>query len=193
MTCFVCLQPGGMQDACPCPASAVHGECLADFLKSDFPARCPNCCARFFPTAVMRARRILWRKDPTTPNMLKLAHAQLDAEKTGEALPLLWSAAPVPQAYQLAFDVECSRALMQTGQTESALERLTEALRRILIMGAQGPPADLGTACRAVVLMGRAHMSLGEYGPAGAVTRLALKMIEAEEDLPIEIYIQAGG
>ena len=33
MTCFLCLQPGGMQDACPCPSAAVHVECLARFLQ----------------------------------------------------------------------------------------------------------------------------------------------------------------
>ena len=195
MTCFLCLQPGGMQDACPCPSSAVHVECLASFLKSGFAARCPNCFAHFTPAAVLKAQEILWEQKHSTPNILKLARAQLDADLPGDALSLLQSAAPVPAPYSLAYDVEFSRALIQTGQNERALDRLTAALGKALMGEQPSPGVDAATACRAVVLMGRAHMSLGEYVLAETVARLAVRVLEAEDadELSLDVSLQVGG
>ena len=112
-----------------------------------------------------------------------------------DALSLLRSAAPVSAPYSLAYDVEFSRALMQTGQNERALDRLTTALGKALMGEQPSPGVDAATACRAVVLMGRAHMSLGEYGLAETVARLAVNVLEAEDadELSLDVSLQVGG
>ena len=106
MSCFVCLEEGGLRDACPC-AAPVHVSCLAQFLERGFRPRCPVCLAAFTPAARLEATELLFRQDPSTANLLSLASIDTIAGYPLRALELMGRAAgAVEPVFRIPYNLE---------------------------------------------------------------------------------------
>ena len=106
MSCFVCLEEGGLRGACPC-AAPVHVSCLAQFLERGFRPRCPVCLAAFTPAARLEATELLFRQDPSTANLLSLASIDTIAGYPLRALELMGRAAgAVEPVFRIPYNLE---------------------------------------------------------------------------------------
>ena len=70
--CPICLEAGGVSDACDCPAT-IHINCLAGYIDKGFAPRCPNCFARVSASTLAKASAFLYDQDPCAANLFNLA------------------------------------------------------------------------------------------------------------------------
>ena len=176
MTCFVCLEGGGVLDACPCAAS-VHPLCLGLFLERDVRPRCPICCAPFSVGARLAASEAIYLKKKTTENLLSLAAARSTIGLPEEALELLKSVTPEPPLI-LAYDIETANALLALGRAQEALGILIRTLR--VLFRIDEPRQSL--FAHALCLTAQAHTRQGEYRFAEGALTVALN-IASQGDL----------
>ena len=174
MSCFICLEAGGLEDACPC-AATVHTACLAKFLERGFPPRCPVCNAAFTPLSRYDAAAHLFRQAPTPIRRLCFAAAATAHGLPEDALKLLKSVVIRP-VFRIAYNIELGHALLALGETQQALRLLRQVLDTLF--RAQD---DILLMCPSVVahaltLSAKGHCSLGELRLAEGAAQVVLKM-----------------
>ena len=109
--CPICLEAGGVSDACACPAT-IHIGCLAVYIGKGFAPRCPNCFARVSASTLAKASAFLYDQDPCAANLINLAADLTFSGSPLKALALLdEKATDVGPRYAFAINVEQARAL----------------------------------------------------------------------------------
>ena len=174
MSCFICLEAGGLEDACPC-AATVHTACLAKFLERGFAPRCPVCNANFTPLSRYDAAAHLFRQAPTPLRRLCLAAAATAHGLPEDALELLKSAVTRP-VFRIPYNIELGHALLVLGETQQALRVLSEVLDALF-----RTQDDILLMCPSVVahaltLSAKGHCSQGELRLAEGAVRVVLEM-----------------
>ena len=177
MRCFVCLEKGGMTDACPCTTS-VHALCLGKFLGRGFRPRCPTCFAPFTTSALVGATEAIYAAVPTMVNLLELASLRSTVGLPLQALDLLKGAAPEPE-HAMAYNVETAHALLVMGKSQRALCILGRTLAVLFAMESPGARVFV----HALILTAQAHMHQGEHQLAEGALTVALN-IASDGDLP---------
>ena len=174
MSCFICLEAGGLEDACPC-AATVHTACLAKFLERGFAPRCPVCNAAFTSLSRYDAAAHLFRQAPTPLRRLCLAAAATAHGLPEDALELLKSAVTRP-VFRIPYNIELGHALLVLGETQQALRVLSEVLDALF-----RTQDDILLMCPSVVahaltLSAKGHCSQGELQLAEGAVRVVLEM-----------------
>ena len=86
--CCICLQDGGIEDACLCP-STIHIECLAEYLRNGFSPHCPNCLTKFGPGVRANAFALIYEKNPDAHHFFSYVSHLVEANSPVQALYLL--------------------------------------------------------------------------------------------------------
>ena len=175
MSCFICLEAGGLEGACPC-AATVHTACLAKFLERGFAPRCPVRNAAFTPLSRYDAAAHLFRQAPTPLRRLCLAAAATAHGLPAEAMELLMKNVIVGPFYRIPYNIELGNALLALGETQRALWVLNDALAA-LFKAHDDIQLMCPSACaHALTLSAKGHCSQGELQLAEGAVRVVLEM-----------------
>ena len=177
--CPICLEVGGVSDACDCPAT-IHINCLAGYIDKGFAPRCPNCFARVSASTLAKASAFLYDQDPCAANLFNLAADLTFSGSPLKALALLdEKATDVGPRFAFAINVEQARALVKMKMMNSALDSLVNAF-------ADATEETLIPQClfaQALMLTSEAYMGLDKLPLAEAANEVALKISRC---LPLE-------
>ena len=174
MSCFICLEVGGLEDACPC-AATVHTACLAKFLERGFAPRCPVCNAAFTSLSRYDAAAHLFRQAPTPLRRLCLAAAATAHGLPAEAMELLKSVIARP-FYRIPYNIELGNALLALGEVQKALCVLSDVLDALFETQDDILMMCPSVCAHALTLSAKGHCSQGELRLAEGAVRVVLEM-----------------